>query len=687
MRKYKLLPLRARLVAGSLICGTVVAAAAFGARGPSLSPARTLTVPAEGGEVRVTVNDGPASFAISAPSRSAVEAAAGVTISTTIYPSFAAAEGTYLPSPELCRAKGLAFEEGAFSALELQLEKPTGALASGRGGFLEVLAAALLKAYEAEEATSSRLALADALAFTATALALSRADGKVPEGLGLPDDVVNKATQDKDRFLKENDWVAVPAGRYGWDKDLKPIYLASLWLGRPLERTDEAAFKTALALTWVVGSDAEARRQYEFLAGWSRAIMGWAPGTASPAGYRAMVGGRDALEILKELGTVRRLQVEAKERGEAFVFLPALGPAEVELIRRSGVPPGAEAYMEAARGDTEPARGDDPWERYFASAWAVLLNPEGTPEARKIAWDEGYVQRLAESYRTSFDQVRARAGPPPPGGTAEAAAIDVTPDLRLEPVPEYYLRMARAYARLEKIIQATFPAEVLAGVTGRREGGGAGAGSVAAEAAAVRELFYGLYLLSCADVGMTPAVGYGEVSDRAGAAARAYEWLQGWRSDPDMARDLREAWLLGPADPSNPGGPKIYRCFLGVRAVDVDVKYDRKPGFSTSRSANLRFKTAKYVVLVPVVVEVAVPATKPLTRAAFRTICNKHKTESAIVAALKEFGRVEEEAPPEEPVETPGSEVDRGMVVLIVVLAVFGLIIVIALFASRQRYY
>lgn len=688
MTSFSFQPLRAKFVVGVLAWVTAVAAAAWGARGPELASTRTLTVPAEGGEVRVTVNDGPASFALSAPARSAVEAAAGVTISTAIYPSYAAAEGTYLPSPELCRAKGTAFEEAAFGALELQLERPTGALTRGRGGFLETLAATLQKAYEAETATSSRLALADALAFAATALALSRPDGKVPAGLGLPDEVVNKATQDKDRFLKENDWAAVPAGRYAWDTDLKPVFLTSLWLGRPLERTDEAAFKTALALTWAVGSDAETRGQYEFLAAWSGAVVGWAPGTASPADYRALLAGRDALEVLKELGTVRKLQVDAKARGEAFVFLPALGSTEAELIRaRGGVPPRVEAYIEAARAEAAAARGDDPWASYLASAWAVLLNPAATPEARKLTWDEGYVLRLAESYVTSFDQVRARAGPPTPGGTAEAAAIDVSPDLRLEPAPEYYLRMARAYARLEKIIQATFPAEVAAGVTGRREGGGAGAASVAAEAAAVRELFYGLYLLSCADVGLTPAVGAGEVPDRAGAAATAYGWLEAWRSDPDMARDLREAWLLGPADASNPGGPKIYRCFLGVRAVDVDVKYDAKPGFSTSRSANLRFKTAKYVVLVPVVVEVTVPAAKPLTRAAFRRICDEYKTESAIVAALKEFGQVEEEAPPEEPAETGGRETDRGMVILIVVLAVFGLIILIALFASRQRYY
>lgn len=99
----------------------------------------------------------------------------------------------------------------------------------------------------------------------------------------------------------------------------------------------------------------------------------------------------------------------------------------------------------------------------------------------------------------------------------------------------------------------------------------------------------------------------------------------------------------------------------------------------------MHFKPAKYTVYAPVIVEVVVPGTKPLTRAQFRNICNENKTEGAIVAVLKDLGKPEE-PPPEEPEPKEGKEVDTGMVVLIVVLAVFALIVIIALAASRQRY-
>jgi hypothetical protein len=228
----------------------------------------------------------------------------------------------------------------------------------------------------------------------------------------------------------------------------------------------------------------------------------------------------------------------------------------------------------------------------------------------------------------------------------------------------------------------------LEGIRGRRERGTAAAESVAAEAADISELFFGLYLLSCADVGITPSLRYAEVADRAAAATRAHEWLANWRADQDMATDVREAWPLGPADPSNPGKGTVYRCVLGVRAVDVEVKYDRKPSFSvsgTTRTADLHFKPGKYTVYVPVIVEVVVPGSKPLTKTQFRNICNEHKAEGAIVAALKEYGK-REEPPPEEPEPEADKKVDTGMVVLIVVLAVFALIAIIALAASRQRY-
>jgi hypothetical protein len=681
----------------SVVVLSALSAAAFGARGDSLSTARRLTVQADGGELTVALDDRNATFAVSAPARSALKVEPGVTISKAIYPSFAAAPGPSLPSLELARWRGVAFEEGALAAVELKLEEAVGPLAAGRGGFLKALALKLKAAYEAEGSPASRVAFADAQAFAGTAIALSRADGKVPPEIGLTSEAAGKAAQDKEQFLKENVLAQVPPGHYGWGEDLKRIYLTSLWLGRAFERVDEREFKAAVALVWAVESDPELAGQYRVLAGLCDALAGKPPGAASVADYTALLAGRDAVTVLKELGTVRGLQLDAKEKGESFVFLPALGRPEVELIRRwvagGEVPKGswAEAYVAAtlqAEAAPAPAR-DASWPDYMAYAWTALLKPEATPEGAKITWDDGYKARLSESFVTSFDQVRGRApAAPPPAAGGEGVPVDVVPDLRLEPLPDYYVRTARAYDRLGDILTAALTPAVLEGVRGRREKGAAAAESVAAEAADLSRLFYGFYLLSCADVGMAPSLRSGEAADRAGAATRAYEWLENWRADQDMAADVREAWPLGPADPASPGKGTVYRCVLGVRAVDIEVKYDKKPSFSvrgTGLTADLHFKPAKYTVYAPVIVEVVVPGTKPLTRAQFRNICNENKTEGAIVAVLKDLGKPEE-PPPEEPEPKEGKEVDTGMVVLIVVLAVFALIVIIALAASRQRY-
>lgn len=639
------------------------------------------------------MDDRGASFNFSAPARAAVAAEPGKTISTAIYPSFTAAPGPSLLSLELARWRGAVFEEGALAAVELKLEEAVGDLTAGRGGFLTALALKLKAFYEADDRPASRGAFADAQAFVGTAIALSRPDGKVPPELGLATEAANKAAQNKETFLKEDLSAQTPSGRYGWDENLKRVYLTSSWLGRSFDRTDEREFRTALALAWVVENDAELARPYRALTALAGALTGFPAGSASAADYNALLGGRDAVTVLKELGTVQKLQAEAKDKGNAFVFLPSLGQPEVELIRRlaaRGEARGgtwAEAYAAAISESSAPPR-DAPWLDYMAYAWAALLTPDKAPEAARITWDDGYRKRLAESFVTAFDQVRARAPAAPPAVPGEALTVDVTPDFRLEPLPEYYLRMARAYARLNDILSAALTPPVMEGARGRRERGAAAAGSLAAEAADISQMFFGLYLLSCADIGMTPAVRGGEVGSRAAAAERAYGWLEKWRSDPDMAQDVREAWPLGPADASAPAKGTVYRCILGVRAVDVEMKYDRKPSFfvaGTTRKVNLHFKPAKYTVYVPVVVEVTVPSREALTKAQFRALCNEHKTEGAIVAALKEYGKVEE-PPAEEPPPPAEKEVDTGMVVLIVVLALFALIAIIALAASRQRF-
>jgi len=680
-----------RFVAGVALLAAVAAAPALGARSSPLAPARTVPLRADGAEYILTIDDGPATFAVSAPARSQLEVAPGSSITSALYPSFAAIEGTFLPSLELCRWRGWAFEEGALAAAELKLDEPVGPLAAGRAGFLNALALKLNQAYDADK----KPAFADALAFVATALALSRADGKVPPELGLPADVANQATADRDSFTGKDAVARVTAGRYGWDEGLNRLYLVNRWLARDFPQNEQKQFEAALALAWAVQADPALASQYGFYEGLYRGLGGWPADRAGVADYNALLKGRDAPSVLKELGTVRALQSEARAKGTAFVFVPAPGEAEVELIRREAAR-GAnlsqgwtEAAIAAVNGGAiagKPAP-DGSWYDYQAYAWAALLTPAGLPEAKKLVWDDGYKKRLAESYRFGFDQTRSRAAPAPAGTALTGLAAYVNPDFRLEPLPEYYLRMARSYARLEKALAAAFPPPAGDTLRGRREKGNAAESSLLAEAGAMRDMFFGFYLLSCADLGMAPAVAGGEVADRNAAAARAEQWLNNWKTDPDMAADVREAYPLGLADAAAPDKGVVYRCVLGVRAVDVEVKYEGKPATrlsGTSRTASLHLKPTKYTVLVPEVVEVTVAGEKPLTRAEFRKICDKNKTRDAILATLKDYGKPPPPPPPPPP-KKKTRKYDRGMLALLGVLAIFMLVIFIVIIAGRRR--
>lgn len=681
-----------------LVAAANVGADAAGAeRTAPTSASWSIAVPEAGANVSLGVTDTPASFAVSAPARSVYEGE--YKSGGALAPSFAAVAGPVMPSLEMVRWRGLAFEEGTLAAVEAKLEEAAAEKPAPRPAFLAALAIKLRELFEKEERASSRETYADAQAFAAVAIMLARADGKLPAEVALAADVVNRATADKDKFLKDDIFARAPAGYGAWDAGLKRLYAASLWLGKDFPVGDEKSFRTAVALAWAISSDPALSAQYKYLAGWARAAAGFPADRSSVEDYYGLLGGRDAPAVLREVGTVQKMQTDARAKGAAFVFLPTPSEAEVALTRRfvaAGAMGGAtwaDGLMAAIAAGTRAPKpaADAGFGDYGAYAWAALVTAPQLPESRKLAWDEGYIKRLGESYRFGFDQIRTRGGPPPPAtalGGGTALAIEVKPQLRVEPLPEYYLRWARAYARLEKALNAAFPTPALSGISGKRDGGKAAEPSLAAEAAAIKELYYGLYLISCADIGMAPA-GASELGSPSPAAARAAAWMADWRNDADMKRDIREVWALGPADPNDPKKGTVYRCVLGVRALDIDVKYgDKKPSTSlrnTSKTVSLRFKPAKYTLLVPVVAEITVAGETPLTRADLRKICDEKKSREEITAALKAFGASKPEAPKAPPPKPKKAIVDKGAALLLGLLGVFALIILIAVLAGRSR--
>ena len=150
---------------------------------------------------------------------------------------------------------------------------------------------------------------------------------------------------------------------------------------------------------------------------------------------------------------------------------------------------------------------------------------------------------------------------------------EVEPRLRIEPCPTFYLRTARAYAFLQSFLIATVGQRRLAKLHGLREEG-AHEPDLAAELAAVRDRFYGCYLISCEDIGMEPDLMPGEQVDTAAAKKSAIAWLNDLQHDPDLQCDTRVAVPIY-IDYQN-GVTRLWAT-LGVRFARLEARYAAPP--------------------------------------------------------------------------------------------------------------
>lgn len=146
----------------------------------------------------------------------------------------------------------------------------------------------------------------------------------------------------------------------------------------------------------------------------------------------------------------------------------------------------------------------------------------------------------------------------------------------------------------------------------------------------MRDLFFGLYLVSAEDIGLKPEE---PVDDR--CRDLAIEWLKTAVSDPDLAVDTRV---------STP----IYQDFnktrlwatLGVRLAKLEASYATAPSLKrTNGSGEWQpapgLGTADYLIPVDEFAEVELAGKRVLTRAELRTVCDLHKARAEILGAIR----------------------------------------------------
>ena len=195
---------------------------------------------------------------------------------------------------------------------------------------------------------------------------------------------------------------------------------------------------------------------------------------------------------------------------------PSSEPKENALFAKlaaSGLPADADlmgALIRAIRSgklDLRP-RSDGGWYDYQVHALETLLLPGRGEEHAKLLLTRRYKKRMREAFKalltkrreTHLRQMSLTLGAAMPLPLPKK----IQPRLRVEPCPTYYVRTARSYAFLFNFLEASVGADGLKALHGLRQDHPQ-TSDLYAELTGQRDLFYGLYLVSCEDLGLRPS--------------------------------------------------------------------------------------------------------------------------------------------------------------------------------------
>ncbi len=702
------------LSAFAILLAAGCAAAGIPTRDNLLGPVRTVTTSSG---VTFTVDETPATFKITVPATSAVIPAAGPSVEAPeaaeetpevetdeepgaaesepalgelgarLFPSFAdaaeSAAGTPLVSLDMCGYRYQQFGYCAGAAVEVKLEDGLGVLEAGKQRFLIDLLARVKTIYDDTSGDAHTYA-GDTMVFLVVAIMLGRADENLPPEVLVPGEMLEKARERKEAYLEQYPYKFYVTAPYTWREDLTRVMARDRWLSRALEPGDRDyhSLEKSMVLTEALTSDPELLEKHKFIWELYGALVGKGHGFSVEA-MAGVMAGDDYATIMSDPGK-RFLEVkrDAIALEVPFRLLPEARSLEIFLVDLVVADRKKVSYgtfenivrsVSAGEVKLEPEAGAS-WRAFEAYALDALIRPDGAPEIDKISMDDAYRSRLVS--RLMYSIVQEPSGTTSLG--ADRSAGGLGPAFTVEPVPSYYLYLARSCGSLDSAL-AGYLGKAYGEVHGFRAGG-AVTPTLDGEMERIRELFYGLYLESCYNLGMKPALRPGEVRDPKAAVERARDFAGGWANDPDFSADIRRLIPIAPSKTFE--GADGVNCFavLGVRAVEITVEYDTPPKVSGGEPI---IGSTSYTILVPVVVEVVIPGKRVMPHEEFIGLCDMYKRVDELTAAVeKRPVGPEKEAETEEKASV-WVRLDAGTKVLLVVLGVFVIIVVVILVKKR----
>jgi hypothetical protein len=170
--------------------------------------------------------------------------------------------------------------------------------------------------------------------------------------------------------------------------------------------------------------------------------------------------------------------------------------------------------------------------------------------------------------------------------------------------------------------------------------GGSRPRDLATELHEMRDLYYGLYLVSAEDIGLKPSLTAGENIDTERCYSLAAGWLAKAFTDEELAADTRVGVPVY-LDPQR-GVVRVWLT-LGVRLAKLEASYARPPRLKRANgSADWqeveahRLGPSHYLIPVDEFAEVELPGLKVRTREELRAVCDREETKEAILKALRQ---------------------------------------------------
>lgn len=434
---------------------------------------------------------------------------------------------------------------------------------------------------------------------------------------------VKNIAKDSLKVFLNNELNSKPIGIYTWNDELKKIFQQDRYLQKPI-----LAVKEVELMKRVVLKNEKAFSAYKNVLSLVEQVNN--PFPPEYCDFRS---------------------AEEKEKC-TYCFIPPAKAHETELIKRLyGNRPIPEGFslidalieeIQAGKISLEPGENSG-WYDHKTYALEPFILPEKMREAARLAFGKNYKKELVNLFKAVLALTRethiknleialAGAAMPEP-------AIKIFPELTVEPIATYYLRLGNSYSFIRNVLQQYFSDTALAkSYRPMPDGESESQQNLLDDLKAVESLMYGLFLLTAEEIGLIAEEGLVSrkpeqmIEDKEKAAA----WIKAFKEDSDLFVDNR---MMVPVFYDIQRRKTKVWVVLGYSVKPLVINYEKQPTFTVTDpkgkkiEKKVEFHKENKKLVYPVSAEVYTD--KILNREEFRSLCDSLKTQDAILKAIQ----------------------------------------------------